>query len=79
MLLCMTCCCSGGTLVPYMLDESKNWAMSIDSLKAAVKKARSEGKAVRGLVFINPGVLGDCCSMAQAAVGTTAKEQKRLY
>jgi glutamate--glyoxylate aminotransferase len=45
----------GGTLVPYMLDESKNWAMSIDSLKAAVQKARAEGKAVRGLVFINPG------------------------
>jgi glutamate--glyoxylate aminotransferase len=38
-----------------MLDEEKNWAMSMDSLRDAVKKARSEGKAVRGLVFINPG------------------------
>jgi aspartate/methionine/tyrosine aminotransferase len=46
---------AGGTLVPYMLDEDKNWGLSMDSLKAAVKKARSEGKAVRGLVFINPG------------------------
>jgi aspartate/methionine/tyrosine aminotransferase len=41
--------------VPYELDESRNWAMDIDSLQAAVKKARSEGKCVRGLVFINPG------------------------
>jgi hypothetical protein len=46
---------AGGTLVPYMLDEDKNWGLSMDSLKAAVKQARSEGKAVRGLVFINPG------------------------
>jgi glutamate--glyoxylate aminotransferase len=52
---CCCLCCAGGTLVPYMLDEEKNWAMSMDSLRDAVKKARSEGKAVRGLVFINPG------------------------
>jgi hypothetical protein len=52
---------AGGTLVPYALDEEKNWAMDMDSLKAAVKKARSEGKAVRGLVFINPGALTCLC------------------
>ena len=46
---------AGGTLVPYFLDEKKNWALSIESLKAAVKDARAEGKHVRGLVFINPG------------------------
>ncbi len=45
----------GGTLIPYELDESKNWALSIDSLKAAVKNARANGTHVRGLVFINPG------------------------
>lgn len=51
------CCVSpaGGSLLPYELDESRNWAMDMASLKAAVSKARSEGKCVRGLVFINPG------------------------
>lgn len=45
----------GGSLLPYELDESRNWAMDMASLKAAVSKARAEGKCVRGLVFINPG------------------------
>lgn len=49
--------------MPYELDESRNWAMDIDSLKAAVSKARGEGKCVRGLVFINPGnPTGQCLS-----------------
>ncbi|WIA19014.1 hypothetical protein OEZ85_003676 [Tetradesmus obliquus] len=53
----------GGTLVPYMLDEDKNWAMDMASLQAAVKQARADGKAVRGLVFINPGnPTGQCLS-----------------
>ena len=42
-------------MIPYHLDESKNWALSIESLKKSVKDARAEGKHVRGLVFINPG------------------------
>ncbi len=46
---------SGGTLVPYFLDETKNWALDINSLKQAVQSARANGKHVRGLVFINPG------------------------
>lgn len=45
----------GGTLLPYELDEDEGWALSVASLKGAVAKARAEGKAVRGLVFINPG------------------------
>jgi aspartate/methionine/tyrosine aminotransferase len=45
----------GGTLLPYTLDEGKNWALSIDSLRKTVAQARADGKAVRGLVFINPG------------------------
>lgn len=45
----------GGALVPYMLDESKNWGLSIEGLKEAVKTARRDGISVRGLVFINPG------------------------
>jgi aspartate/methionine/tyrosine aminotransferase len=38
-----------------MLDENNNWALHMESLQNAVKQARAEGKAVRGLVFINPG------------------------
>jgi hypothetical protein len=45
----------GGALVPYMLDESKNWGLSIDDLRESVKTARRDGISVRGLVFINPG------------------------
>jgi hypothetical protein len=54
---------TGGSLLPYELDESRNWAMDMSSLKAAVTKARSECKCVRGLVFINPGnPTGQCLS-----------------
>uniref|UniRef100_A0A7R9Z8F2 Aminotransferase class I/classII large domain-containing protein n=1 Tax=Chlamydomonas euryale TaxID=1486919 RepID=A0A7R9Z8F2_9CHLO len=53
----------GGSLVPYALDEDKGWALSTDSIRAAVVKARNEGKHVRGLVFINPGnPTGQCLS-----------------
>ncbi|KAF5832917.1 alanine aminotransferase [Dunaliella salina] len=53
----------GGSLVPYELDESKGWGMNIDTLKKAVQQARSEGKLVRGMVFINPGnPTGQCLS-----------------
>jgi glutamate--glyoxylate aminotransferase len=53
----------GGTLLPYELDESKGWALSIESLRKAVASARAQGKCVRGLVFINPGnPTGQCLS-----------------
>lgn len=53
----------GGTLLPYELDESKGWALSLASLKKAVETARQQGKCVRGLVFINPGnPTGQCLS-----------------
>ncbi|KAI8470646.1 MAG: alanine aminotransferase [Monoraphidium minutum] len=45
----------GGTLVPYDLDESEGWSLSLESLKAAVAAARAKGKCIRALVFINPG------------------------
>jgi len=54
-VVCCVVCPAGGSLLPYELDESRNWAMDMASLKAAVSKARAEGKCVRGLVFINPG------------------------
>jgi hypothetical protein len=38
-----------------MLDEGRNWALDMASLRNAVSNARRAGKAVRGLVFINPG------------------------
>jgi len=53
----------GGTMVPYSLDEGQNWGLSMESLKSAVAKARSEGIMVRGMVFINPGnPTGQCLS-----------------
>jgi alanine transaminase len=45
----------GGTLLPYYLDESNNWALDCDELKRACDAARAEGKNVRALVVINPG------------------------
>jgi len=55
----------GGSLVPYALDESKGWSLSLESLKKSVKEARAAGKNVRGMVFINPGnPTGQCLSVA---------------
>uniref|UniRef100_A0A0A8YEL6 alanine transaminase n=1 Tax=Arundo donax TaxID=35708 RepID=A0A0A8YEL6_ARUDO len=45
----------GATLVPYYLDESRGWGMSISNLKKQLNGARSKGISVRGLVVINPG------------------------
>lgn len=47
--------CAGGTLLPYHLNESQGWSLSLESLREAVEAARAAGKCVRGLVFINPG------------------------
>jgi alanine transaminase len=43
------------TCVPYYLDESAAWSTNLDSLKAALDKARGEGIDVRAVVVINPG------------------------
>lgn len=45
----------GGTLVPYYLEEDKEWGMNVQHLKAQLEDARSKGLNVRGLVVINPG------------------------
>eukprot|EP00891_Asterochloris_glomerata_P002765 jgi/Astpho2/2765/Aster-00940 len=45
----------GGSLVPYYLNEKDGWSMNIKDLRQRVDTARSQGLAVRGLVFINPG------------------------
>ncbi len=48
-------CLSGGALIPYSLDEKKDWSLDMKSLTQEVKEAREEGLSVRALVFINPG------------------------
>ena len=53
----------GGQLVPYYLDEEKNWALDIKGLSEALSAAKGKGIAVRALVFINPGnPTGQCLS-----------------
>ena len=42
-------------LVPYYLEESKNWGTSVDSIKTALKEAQRKGIDVRAVVVINPG------------------------
>jgi hypothetical protein len=68
-----TAVCAGGSLLPYMLDESNNWGLSVDSIKAATKKARAEGKCVRGLVFINPGNPTGVRVCANGSVGSAGE------
>ena len=48
--------CAGGRLLGYYLKEDSNWSMDIPSVKRQVAEARAQGIAVRGLVFINPGM-----------------------
>jgi histidinol-phosphate/aromatic aminotransferase/cobyric acid decarboxylase-like protein len=65
----------GGSLIPYMLNEKEGWALDLNSLKNAVHGARATGKAVRGMVFINPGnPTGErgCCSGGVAAAAQAA-------
>lgn len=42
-------------LVPYYLDESKNWGTSVESIKSALHDAQQRGVDVRAVVVINPG------------------------
>jgi len=46
---------NGGTLVPYYLDESKNWALDVKNVKAQIKKAKDANLKLRCIVVINPG------------------------
>ena len=41
--------------VPYYLEESRGWGVSMSDLKKQLDGARSKGVNVRGLVVINPG------------------------
>jgi alanine transaminase len=42
-------------VVPYYLDEGRNWGTDLDAMKQALNKARDEGIDVRAVVVINPG------------------------
>merc|ERR1712086_1055348 len=44
-----------GVQVPYYLDESQGWGLSMDQLNESITKARGEGTDVKSLVVINPG------------------------
>ena len=41
--------------VPYYLEESRGWGVSMSDLKKQLDGARSKGVNVRGLLVINPG------------------------
>lgn len=43
------------SLVPYYLDESRNWGCSSAMLSASLANAKEKGISIRGLVVINPG------------------------
>lgn len=45
----------GGELLPYYLDESKNWGLDVEALHKMVSKAKSDGFCPRAIVVINPG------------------------
>jgi alanine transaminase len=44
-----------GDLVPYYLDESNEWACTVDNLKISLEQAKAKGINTRALVVINPG------------------------
>lgn len=44
-----------GSAVPYYLDESDNWGLSVEELESSLKEAQSKGLNTRALVVINPG------------------------
>jgi aspartate/methionine/tyrosine aminotransferase len=44
-----------GHQVPYYLDESNLWSLSVDELETRLAEATAEGYTVRALCVINPG------------------------
>jgi len=44
-----------GTAVPYLLDEASGWSTSLEGIKAALEKAKTDGVTAKALVIINPG------------------------
>jgi len=53
----------GAQAVPYYLNEGGNWSLDMKSMRAALKKAKSEGIETVAVVIINPGnPTGNCLS-----------------
>jgi aspartate/methionine/tyrosine aminotransferase len=45
----------GGTMVPYFLEESRDWSLSRQALETAHAEAAAKGIRVRAIAVINPG------------------------
>lgn len=45
----------GGQLLPYYLDEERNWGLDAEGVQAIVTKAKDDGFTPRAIVVINPG------------------------
>jgi len=70
---------NGGTAVPYFLDENADWSASLDSIEAAVIKARGDGLAVRAIVIINPGNPTGHCFSRECIDGIIALAAKYAF
>ena len=46
---------NGGELLPYYLDETKQWGLDVEGLKTLVSKSKDDGFTPRAIVVINPG------------------------
>ena len=46
---------NGGQLLPYYLDEDRNWGLDVDDMKALIKRSKEDGITPRAIVVINPG------------------------
>lgn len=44
-----------GQLLPYHLDEEKNWALDATNLVQIIESAKESGIVPRAMVVINPG------------------------
>jgi len=44
-----------GELLPYYLDEEKNWGLDVKDLHSVVERAKHNGYTPRSIVVINPG------------------------
>jgi len=44
-----------GQLIPYYLDEEKNWGLDAEHLEKQIEIAKANGTCPRAMVVINPG------------------------
>jgi aspartate/methionine/tyrosine aminotransferase len=46
---------NGGELLPYYLDENKQWGLDVEGLQSLVTRSKEDGFTPRAIVVINPG------------------------